>query len=228
MNLQQLAHSFEPFRDGEGVFYIRIPKPDSDELVDLPLDTEEASDTIFWHLCEAHPNGRSNNAELQAVIRAFRGLARSRPPREPAGILLLAHKPLAKAVIAAARRGGTTKDDEALLGYLNRLALDEGIDTATGSPPWPKTVQGLGKQLGLLKPLLATSGISLIYHDTARPRKWTIPPLEAQKGTPGERDGEMAAPIPSQERSSGVPATSVSEETSDEEIMAQYNGENHA
>jgi hypothetical protein len=184
-----------------------------------------ARDIVKLMLCSVVKRGFPTDSEARAAMDVIRGYAFSRPRRvaETSADYLITKRPLAQAVLAMARKGGTKKPLRDLLAMLNRTALREGIDMNKG--PWPVNEDALGKQLSLIMELVNRKGVMLVRNETERPRTWTIPPLYDGSVEP---DGEVTGATPVEAETSVNPVTlqpPLDMGISDEEIEAIMKGE---
>ena len=220
MNFLQLAENLNPFMDQEGETYIEVEVPGIDRPEQIPLDTSLARDIVKAMLCSVVKRGFPTEQETRTAVDIIRGHAFPRPRRvaETSADYLIAKRPLAQAVLAVARKGGTKKPLPAMLATLNRMAQREGIDINKG--PWPANEDSLGKQLSQMVALLHRKGVALVRNETDRPRTWTIsPPSDGSV----EPDGKVTDATSFVTEASVNPVTSQycsGSEISDEQIQA--------
>lgn len=183
MDFRQLAQSLEPFMDAAGETHILVQVEGIEQVQEVPIDTPLARSVVKSMLCPILRKGYPTDHETRTALDVIQGLAFHGVRREAkaSADYQIARKPLAQAVMAVARTGGTKKGLPKLLATLTRAAQREGIDIRKG--PWPANEDALGKQLSALVPILAAKGVALTRHENERPRTWTIGIL------PEERDG---------------------------------------
>lgn len=176
MDLHQLVQQFDPFMDQSGEPYIQVSVEGEADIHQIPLDSPLAGSIIRSQLARVVKDGIPTDHQTKAVIEIIRGEAYVRVRRVATCSVdyQIARKPLAEAILAVSRKGGTKKTLPSLLSLFIRTAEREGIDMKKG--PWPRTVDALGRQLSQLVPLLAAKGVQLTRHNE-RPRTWSISPL---------------------------------------------------
>ncbi len=182
MKMHDMATGLEPFMDDEGETFINVTTNGGAQFEEVALRSDYGRKVVAALLCLVFLKGYATDRELRVALDVIEGVAIGNPRRK-ANVNAdreIARKPLAKAVVAIARRGGTKKDLSRLLAELNRVALRENLDTGRG--PWPTSEDALGKQLSGLVDVLLTKGITLIRHPNDRPRTWSISPLFEESG----------------------------------------------
>jgi hypothetical protein len=198
MDLHQLAQELDPFMDRGGEPYIQVAVEGEAETHQIPLDSPLAGSVIRSQLAKIVKNGIPTDHQTRTAIEVIRGEAyiRARGVATCSVDHQISRKPLAQAVLAIARKGGTKKVPTALLSLLIRTAEREGIDMKKG--PWPANPDALGKQLSSLIPVMEAKKVQLIRHDE-RPRAWSISLLIEGSGG---RDGEVTDAKPAEGASS--------------------------
>jgi hypothetical protein len=227
MSFLHIAQSLDPFMDKDGETFIHVQIEGTDGFEPIALDTPWGRKIVRSLLCPIFPKGFATDHETRVALEVIEAFAFQRPRRQANANVdqEIARKPLAKAVLAIARAGGTKKGLSQLLAMLLRTAQREDIDLKKG--PWPPNVDALGKQLSLLIELMLKKGVTLTRHETERPRTWSI---SALLDGSDERDGNVADASHGSAPTNGKPDTSPPVSTdlaelTDDDIMAQLNGD---
>jgi len=176
MDLNELAQKYDPFMDRAGETFIQVSVKGETSIHQIPLDSPLAGSIIRSQLALMVKSGIPTDHQTRTAIEVVKAEAyiRARGVATCSVDHQISRKPLAQAVLAVARKGGTRKVPTALLSLLIRTAEREGIDMKKG--PWPANPDALGKQLSSLIPVLVAKEVQLIRHDE-RPRAWSISPL---------------------------------------------------
>jgi hypothetical protein len=191
MDLYQLAQKFNPFMDQNGEPFLQVTVEGENEPHQIALDSPMAGSLIRSELTQIVKNGIPTDHQTRTAIEVIRGVAyvRARAIAKYSVEHQISRKPLAQAVLAIARKGGTKKTLPALLAMFIRVAAREGLDMKKG--PWPSNEDALGKQLSPLIPILAEKGVQLVRHVNERPRTWSISALVEGSD---ENDANVAIP----------------------------------
>jgi hypothetical protein len=227
MSYLDIAQSLDPFMDNDGETFIQVQIDGTDRCEEIALDTPLGRKLVRSALCPLFSKGFATDHETRVAVEVIEAFAFLKQRRQANANVdqEIARKPLARAVLAIARRGGAKKELSQLLAMLHRTAQRDGIDTKKGS--WPANEDALGKQLSLLVELMNQKGVTITRYATARPRTWLISALLEESDA---RDVNVtdANAVPSS--TNNVPDTSSSISTplgglTDEDIMAQINGD---
>ncbi len=193
-------NELQPFRDGNGMFYVRLTIPEAEnesEARDAPLGSSVVRDHINFRLGKYTRRGYLTKAEEEKFFAMIRAHARTQPPRKPDLHVQETTDlgPLAQAIIKLAEKGPVTTTVLELLGKVNLVRQECGI--AIPNPDtWPTTEDQLGRQLHDLIPVLKSQGVLLARHSTSRPRLWSIM-LEADlPADRHDRDGNVSTRKP--------------------------------
>jgi len=226
MSFLQVAQSLDPFMDKDGETFIQVQIEGSDRFEQIALDTPLGRKLVRPLLCPLFPKAFATDRETRVALEVIEGVAYRKPRRQSNANVdqEIARKPLAKAVLGIARRGGTKKELSQLLAMLHRTAQRDEIDIKKGA--WPANEDALGKQLSLLVELMQKKGVSIIRHATERPRAWSISALLEERDAP---DAEVTNVSPESVNTNSSPDTSPSSSAplaglTDDDIMAQING----
>lgn len=227
MSFLHIAQSLDPFIDKDGKTFIQVQIDGTDRFEQIALDTPLGRKLVRSLLCPTFAKGFATDHETRVALEVIEAIAFLKPRRQANANVdqEIARKPLAKAVLGIARRGGTKKEVSQLLAMLHRAAQREGIDIKKGA--WPANEDALGKQLSLLIELMLKKGVTITRHATERPRTWSI---SALLDGSDERDGNVAdashGSAPTNERTDTLPSVSIElAGLTDDDIMAQVNGE---
>lgn len=220
----ELARQLDPFTDGQGETYFHVTVDGTDVPEQVSVESRAGQDVLRSLLAEQRESGVPTDHEVKGMACVLRGFAFRLPRREPeaAASHLLTQKPLAQAVLAIARDGGTRADPTRLLAKLNHIAHREGIDTR--DKPWPRNEDALGRQLSGLLKLLAGLKVVVVRNENDRPRTWTIPPATSGDGSPDKVTAVNASGQPGYAAAvtSGVPTEHVTDhppgQTHDDEL----------
>ena len=190
MSFRQLTLSLQPFCDPGGEVYVTVEVAGESTPQVIPLDSKHAKAVVRNRLCDLVKRGFPTEHETRTAIEVLHGYAfeQKRQVAEMPLEHLIGSKPLAKAVVAIAKKGGTQKTPKQLLAAVNSVAMAEHIDTR--SPAWPVNEDALGKQMSSLKGLLKRLGV-VIETSRGDERHWTIHPYshESDEGV-GNVSGE--------------------------------------
>lgn len=175
MDLEAIIQFFDPFMDPSGEAYIQVLPHGVSEAHQIPLDSPTARSLIRAELARALrgrlPTKHERDSCMDVLFAAAYLAERKKAALSFAD--LVARDPVAQAVLAIHRRGGTKQPPKQLLISLARIARLEGIDITKGK--WPPNEDSLGRRLsGFVEPF-TKAGIPITRDDT-RPRTWTIPP----------------------------------------------------
>ena len=176
--MSNALNELQPFRDGNGMFYVRLAIPEAEdetEARDAPLGSSIVRDHINLRLGKYTRRGYLTKQEEEKVFAMIRAHARTQPPRKPDLHVQEANDlgPLAQAVVKLAEKGPVTATVLDLLGKINLVRQESGI-SIPNPDTWPTTEDQLGRQLHDLIPVLKAQGVLLARHSTARPRLWSI------------------------------------------------------
>lgn len=173
----QIALELNPFTDSGGDTYIQVEITGLSEIEQIPLDTEIGRDIIRAMLAEHRDRGAPTDHEVRGLARMIKGLAYKRERRESVSAAkhLIALNPLARAVVAIAKEGGTRADLPRLLAKLHHVVEREDIEIT--NKPLPRNVDSLGRQLSGIQCILSAVNVPIVRNDKDRPRTWTIPPV---------------------------------------------------
>ena len=173
MSFRLVAQSLDPFMDPSGDVYIAVEVEGKTNPEVVPLESRQAKAVLRARLCDVLTKGYATDHEMRSAVEVIYGLAfeRKRKVADTAVEYLIAQKPLAEAILAIARSGGTEATPSHLLAKVNTIASRQRIDTANG--PWPHNEDSLGKQLSQLAPLLEAVGVK-VERSRGTQRRWTI------------------------------------------------------
>jgi len=227
MSFHEIATSLEPFMNKDGETFIVVQSGAGERPEQVAMSSDLARKLVRSKLCPLFTKGFATDHETRVAIEVIEAFAFQNPRKEAEANLGLdmARKPLARAVLAIARSGGTKKDLPQLLAMLLRTAQRHAIDFKKG--PWPENVDALGKQLSSLIALMEKMGVILQRHETERPRTWSISALFDESEA---RDADVTAvttvPASNNNDSDTSPSlTAQLAELTDDDIMAQINGD---
>jgi hypothetical protein len=225
MSFLQIAQSLDPFMDKDGDTFIQVQIEGSDRFEQIALDTPLGRKLVRSLLCPLFPKGFATDRETRVALEVIEGVAYLKPRRHSNANVdqEIARKPLARAILAVARRGGTKKEVSQLMAMLYRTAQREGIDIRHG---WPTSEDALGKQLSLLVELMQKKGVSIIRHATERPRAWSISALLEERDAPDAEVTDVSLDPISTNLSpdTSPPSSAPLAGLTDDDIMAQING----
>lgn len=227
MSFHDIATSLEPFMNKDDETFIVVQSGAGERPEQVALNTDLGRKLVRSMLCPLFSKGFATDHETRVAMEVIEAFAFQNPRKEADANLNLeiARKPLARAVLAIARTGGTKKDVPQLLAMLLRTALRNSIDVEKGQ--WPENVDALGKQLSSLIVLMGKAGVTITRHETERPRKWSISALFDGSDA---RDGNVTDATTEPTSNNNVPDTSPSPaaplaELTDDDILAQINGD---
>lgn len=182
MTAIQIAQQLEPFTDDDGETYIQVAIEAAKDLEQIPIDSPTGLSLLRSILAEHKERGVPTDHEVRAMVGVIKGVAYRR--RRRPGLVAVKHqisqRPLAQAVLAVAKDGGTRAELPRLLAKLNQVVERENIDIK--GKPWPKNEDALGCHLSTLQKLLEAIGVPIVRNENDRPRTWTIPPFTSGDG----------------------------------------------